>query len=121
MADTIFRPVVREGRRNRALNPWGAEDARLLEVINDGAWKLNGFRNRDLRATLEKGKCITPAARKSQAARVTRSLRLLRAHGLIKKIPKTHRYLLTERGQQIVSALQTARATSLNQLLDIAA
>jgi len=121
VADTIFRPVVREGRRYRALNPWGAQDARLLEVINDGAWKLNGFRNRDLRATLEKGKCLTPAARKSQAARVTRRLRLLRAHGLIKKIPKTHRYLLTERGQQIVSALQTARTTSLNQLLEIAA
>ena len=121
VADTIFRPVVREGRRYRALNPWGTEDARLLEVINDGSWKLNGFRNRDLRATLEKGKCLTPAARKSQAARVTRRLRLLRAHGLIKKIPKTHRYLLTERGQQIVSALQTARTTSLNQLLEIAA
>jgi hypothetical protein len=74
-----LRPVVREGRPYRALNPWGAEDARLLEVINDGAWKLNGFRNRDLRATLEKGKCSTPSARKSQTARVTRRLRLLRA------------------------------------------
>jgi hypothetical protein len=29
---------------------------------------------------------------------VGRQLRLLRAHGLIAKVPKTHRYLVTEQG-----------------------
>jgi predicted transcriptional regulator len=55
------------------------------------------------------------------AARVSRLLRLLRAHGLIKKLGKTHRYQVTKRGREIIAALQTARRTKLDALLEIAA
>jgi hypothetical protein len=80
---------------------------------------MEHFCSRDV--PLEGDKSTTPSERRRQAACVTRKLRLLRAHGLIKKVPHSHRYLLTERGQQIVSALKTARTTSLNELLKIAA
>ena len=37
------------------------------------------------------------------AGRVTYDLRRLRLHGLIERIPRTHRYRLTERGIQIAA------------------
>jgi len=41
---------------------------------------------------------------------------LLRAHALIKKIPRTHRYLPTESGVKAISAIFAARQASLSQL-----
>jgi hypothetical protein len=47
-------------------------------------------------------------------------LPLLRAHGIIQKVTGTHRYLLSPRGRQILTALQAARRASIDQLLKIA-
>jgi hypothetical protein len=120
VADTIFRPVRENGRRYRALQPWSPKDGPLLDLLNDGAWLLNGFRNRDLRPRLYPGH---HSGKEDQrlAARVSRLLRLLRAHHLIKKLPKTHRYQVTQRGREIIAALQTARRTNLDALLKTAA
>ena len=59
-------------------------------------------------------------ARRRSAA-VGRQLRMLRAHGLIRKLSHTHRYQLSERGRQLINGLQAAQAASVNQLLRIAA
>ena len=55
------------------------------------------------------------------AARVGRQLRILRAHGIIRKVPKSHRYFLTPRGHQLTAALSAARNATLKQLLREAA
>jgi hypothetical protein len=39
-----------------------------------------------------------------------------RAHGLIKKIPRTHRYLLTAEGRTAIAALLAARQASPRRL-----
>jgi hypothetical protein len=120
VADTVFRPVLKEGRRYRALNPWTENDSALLEAISQGAWILNGLRNRDLRAALF-GPDRTPAEQKRDASRTTRLLGLLRAHGLLKKVTGTHRYQVTVRGRQIITALQAARRASIEELTKLAA
>jgi hypothetical protein len=48
-------------------------------------------------------------------------LRLLRDHGLIRKLPNRHRYHLTDKGRQLTTALQAMLSASTEQLLDIAA
>jgi len=55
------------------------------------------------------------------SGRVSRLLRLLRAHGIIRKIPKTDRYQLTERGRLLTAALRATRDASIKQLLRDAA
>jgi DNA-binding PadR family transcriptional regulator len=78
---------------------------------------LNGLRNRDLRPLLygeESG--VAPEERRRRAGRVTRQLRLLRAHGLLQKVPHTHRYQITDQGREIITALLTARHTPVAQL-----
>ena len=52
---------------------------------------------------------------------LTRQLRLLRAHGLIKKIPRSHRYQLTQRGRMLITALLAARDADVHALTKLAA
>jgi hypothetical protein len=114
------RPVTRDGQRHRRLNPWAPADGRLLELISQGEFALNGFRNRDIRAPFFKGRA-SQAERKRQAGWIGRRLRLLRAHGLIQKVGGTHRYVLTEKGRTTTVALLAARKADVEQLTKMAA
>jgi hypothetical protein len=115
----LCRAVVVDGRRYRGLNPLGADDARLLAAISQGEWLVAGFRNRDIRQALY-GEEADDSQRRRQAAAVTRLLGILRAHGLIKKIPRTHRYLLTVEGTSVIPALLAANNATLQQLTSAA-
>jgi hypothetical protein len=104
-------------RRVRALNPLAADDARLLETVSRHEFMLNGLRNRDLRRLLFGDDPATEPERRKRAAAVTRKLRLLRAHGLLEKVAKTHRYLVSPAGRQTITALLAARNASTEHLL----
>ncbi|HXJ76246.1 MAG TPA: hypothetical protein VNM37_25535 [Candidatus Dormibacteraeota bacterium] len=116
----VCRRITVAGQRFRALNPWSAEDAALLEVVNRGEFALAGLRNRDLRTRLYPGK-RSPEEDRRRAAKITRKLALLRAHGLLKKVSGTHRYQLTDNGRRIVTALLAARQADVDQLTQLAA
>jgi hypothetical protein len=103
-------------RRVRALNPLAAGDAALLQAVSRHEFLLNGLRNRDLRRVLYGADAATPREQRRQSAAVTRQLRLLRAHGLIHKVPKTHRYLVSETGRRALTALLVARNASVEEL-----
>lgn len=118
--EEVCKPVQRDGRRARALNPLSPHDSALLQAVNRGEFKINGFRNRDLRALLFTAKA-TDQEQKRRSGVITRKLALLRAHGLIKKVSGTHRYVLTEKGSTTITALLAARQANINQLTRIAA
>lgn len=107
-------------RRYRGLNPLGAEDGRLMELINRGEFALNGFRNRDVRALYFKGRADERET-KRRMGWIGRRLCLLRAHGLIQKVPGTHRYQVSSKGRKIVTALITVRKADMEELTKIAA
>jgi len=109
LAGGVCRPVRYKGRGVRGLNPLAEDDATLLAAVARGEFALRGFANRDLRPLLLGQDPTCPKRRKSRAAAVTRKLRMLRAHGLIRKIPKSHRYQLTESGRSVILALLAAR------------
>ena len=120
LARPICQPIVRRGRRHRALNPWGQSDATLLQTIARGEWTVNGFRNRDLRGALYK-QTADASERRRQAGGVTRLLALLRAHGLIRKVTGTHRYIITPKGRELTTTLLAAQQASVKQLIKLAA
>jgi hypothetical protein len=121
LAEDLGRPTRWKGRTVRALNPLAPADVELLEAINRGEFVLNGFRNRDLRALLFGDAAeATVEEVKRQAAKVTRLLGLLRAHGVITKIPSTHRYQVSVGGRRKVAALLAARQANTEQLLKAA-
>jgi hypothetical protein len=97
------------GRRLRALNLFAADDLALLTAVSDPKWLLNGIRNRDLAEALYGPTPDDPAERKRRSARISRLLRLLRAHGIIKKVPKCHRYQVCDNARASILALLAAR------------
>lgn len=117
---SLCQPVVKNARRYRALNPWAEADAALLEAVARGEWTLSGFRNRAIRALLFKPATAKIELRR-QSAHITRSFALLRAHGIIRKVTGTHRYIVTARGRTLITAILSARQASVAQLLKIAA
>lgn len=121
LAARLCRPVRYQGRRVRAINPYASGDAALLTAISRGEFTLNGLRNRDIRALLFPKPVRDDVEQKRQAAAISRKLRLLRAHGLIRKVPRTHRYHLTNAGRTAVTALITARNANIQQLTAFAA
>ena len=117
-------PVCRATRwkrqRVRALRPWSEPDQPLLQIISRGEFTLSGFRNRDIVGHLYPDGFASESDRPKAAARVTRLLRILRAHGIIRKIPHTHRYLLTRKGREITSAIIQTYNTPITHLTEIA-
>lgn len=109
-----------KGRTVRGLQPLEKQDAALLAAIGRGEFLLNGFRNRDLRGLLFEEREVSAAEAKRQAAKVTRWIRLLRAHGLIQKVPKTHRYMVTAAGHTTITALTAAQQATIQALTQLA-
>jgi hypothetical protein len=110
-----------QGRRYRAINPLEPHDGALLQAISRGEWALAGFRNRDIRRDLYGPKPRDARHARRQSAAVGRRLRLLRAHGLIRKIPRTHRYTFTAYGRNLVTALIVAQHADTQKLTALAA
>ncbi len=109
------------GRRVRGLRLFSGEDGQLLEAIGRGEFSINGFRNRDLQSILFGTASKDEREKKRRSARISRQIRMLRAHRLIHKIGKSHRYQLNHRGRQLITALQTARSVSIAKLIELAA
>jgi len=122
LLDQVGRRVRYRGRRVRALRIGDATDLALLQAISRGEFATAGFRNRDLRRILHPSKRpVTGLQARRLSARISRQLRLLRAHGVIKKLSKTHRYQLTKRGRLLCAALFAVRETTLQKLVGSAA
>jgi hypothetical protein len=119
VADAVSHSVTWQGQRARGLQPLTGDDARLAALLLRGEFAIHGFRNRDLRQLL------FPQANQTEfrslSGKVTRWLRLFRAHGLIQKIKGTHRYQLTAEGRRVLPAFTAARHASTEKLNALAA
>ena len=111
----IQKPRTWKGRRVRALCPFG-QDRGLLEAVNRGEFLINGIRNRDLQAILYDQPTESKAERRRRSAAVSRKIRMLRAHGILHKVSKTHRYQVAPEARTILVAILTAAKTSLEQI-----
>jgi hypothetical protein len=121
LAATVCRPVSKDSKRYRALRPFSPEDRQLLEAIRDGKYATAGFCHRDLASRLYPAKSADATERNRLASKVSYRLRILRAHGLIRKSPGHRRYHMTTKGRQIVTALLQAQHATLQQLNALAA
>lgn len=113
LLDPVSQRVLHHGRAYRALHPISPHEEPLLRVVLQGEFLLHGFSNRDLRAALAADADSDPTRRRRVSARVTRQLRLLRAHGLINKVPHTHVYRVTHKGEMVMSTAIKFRDTDM--------
>jgi hypothetical protein len=107
--DRVSRPTRFRGRRRRGLNLLHVQEQRLFRAVLAGHHRLHGVRNREVATALFGAAPHALAARRRRTARVSRLLQLLRAHGLLAKIPHSHRYRITAKGDAVMNAAVYAR------------
>ena len=91
--DRLSQPVEQEGRRYSGFNLFDPHDEKLLCSILRGEFHISGLHNKTLRRHL-------PFL---NSAQISRLLKRLRTHGLIKKIGHTYKYYVTAFGKQAVT------------------
>jgi hypothetical protein len=124
VAAKLSGPVREVGggdRRVRGLNLLGDEDSQLLAVVGRPEFGVCGLRNRDVVSGLYPKPTKDQAEQKRRSSQVTRLLRLLRAHGILRKVPKSHAYQVTEPGRVAITAVLAARNAATQKLVELAA
>lgn len=118
----ICKRTQRSGRSVRALNPCSPHDFHLLRFLGQGQWAINGLRNRDLASWIEpKMEQLSDEQKKKLSSRVSRLLGILRCHGLIRKVPKSHRYQITQKGHELAVLIASVSSVQAEQLIQLAA
>lgn len=92
----VTRPLDLDGRRVAGLRFTDPRVHALLAALVVFRLLPNGFANRDLRAHV--APLLGRSAESMTAGQMTYDLRRLRLHGLIERIPHTHRYRPTDLG-----------------------
>lgn len=116
----ICKRIRKDGKSYRAINPWDTQDFQTLQYLARGEHQLNGFVNKTLCEKLH-GKVSCAAEQKRLRAKTSRRLRLLRAHGLIRKVPRANRYQLTDKGRKVAATVLAASSANTEQLMNMAA
>ncbi len=114
--DPLAKRLVQNGRSYRPLHSVDPGDAELFSTISRGEFLLHGFRNPDICKILHPGSDSSPDSKRKACAKVSRRLGLLRAHGLIYKVPKTHLWRMTQRGKTAMAMVSKLRHSILSDL-----
>jgi hypothetical protein len=102
--DKLSQPVEQEGRRYSGFNLFDPQDETLLCSILRGEFNISGLQNKTLRRHIPE----------LNTGQVSRLLKRLRTHGLVKKVGHTYKYYVTAFGKEVV-----ATALKLRELVII--
>jgi hypothetical protein len=91
--DKLSQTVEQEGRRYSGFNLFDPGDETLLCSIVRGEFNISGLQNKSLRRHLNE----------LNSGQISRLLKRLRVHGLIKKVGHTYKYYVTSFGKEVVT------------------
>jgi hypothetical protein len=94
--EKVVRPIEVDGQRASALRFGDSQVQARFAVLVLFSLQLRGFTNRAMRALLAQLLGFDPA--QYPIGRMTYDLRRLRLHGIIERIPHSHRYQMTAHG-----------------------
>jgi len=97
--DVVSQPVVVEDQRAAGLRFADRRVLALMQTLCLFALSPVGFRHGDVRSAV--AQLLGRDATTYTASQMTYDLRRLRLHGLIERVPKSHRYRITDRGGRI--------------------
>ncbi len=90
---TASKTIIESERSYKGFNLFDDEDQLLFEAIASGEFTISGFQNKHLRDKLP-GK---------SSAQISRTIKRLHVHGLIRKIGHTYKYYLSKFGSQLIT------------------
>jgi hypothetical protein len=118
--DDVTCRRTKNGKRYRMLDPIG-KDRDLLQTISDPSFRVSAITNKELRERLKKTDWGAKRTDKQLSARISRHLRLLRNHGIIRKLPNQHKYQMTTKGVKLCNTLCAVLDASTENLIKNAA
>ena len=92
LLNKVCEPKKQQGRSYKGLNFFHATDQKLIEVLARGEFNISGFRNKDLR------RLLSPL----NTAQISRLLKCLKLHGLIRRVGRTYKYYLSKTGRRVI-------------------
>jgi predicted transcriptional regulator len=85
--DKVTKDVRKDDRNYKGFNFFSHEDQKVFETIARGEFNIRGMQNKNLRCLL-----------------LSRSIKRLRTHGLIRKVKNSYKYYLTSLGKSVIVA-----------------
>lgn len=102
--EELTEPVVVSGRSHAGFNPASPGDVGLFRAVLAGENLLHGFRNADIRTALY-GTTEDAKERRRQSQAVGRLLKRRHVRGLLAKVPRSHRWHVSNKGHQVLGAV----------------
>lgn len=118
--DGITCHRIQNNRRFRALDPTG-KDREMLQLVSSPEYRISGLTNKMLRQKMVEQGLGADKTDRQLSSKISRYFRLLRVHGIIKKLPKQNRYQLTVKGLKLTNILNAFLAASTEKLMKLAA
>jgi len=100
--ETVSRAKEINGRKYSGFNLLSKDTTNLFSTIASGDFIINGFDNKTIRKRIYKN---NNSDNPKIINKTTRIFSKLKAHGIIKKVPRKNRYYLTTRGRSITNAV----------------
>lgn len=117
---SICQPVEYNGKHYRGLHPFSDDDTKLLTILSDESFSVNGFANRDVAKRIF-GEVTEKTERSRNSSKISYRLRILKSHGIIKQKRNERRYSLTTNGRKIISQLLQLQHSTIQQLTALSA
>ncbi len=92
--DKVSKRAEMNNRGYKGINFFDENDLKLMQTLNRGEFNIAGFRNKDIRQYLTD----------KTSGQVSRLLKRLKIHGLIKKATNSYKYHLTKLGRRVTIA-----------------
>lgn len=90
--EKITQPKVENNRKYKGFNLFDPREMALLSVILRGEFNINGFRNKNIRERIVG----------LSSNQVSRLMKRLKLHGLIKKVANSYKYYMTRLGKELL-------------------
>lgn len=87
----VTQRVEENNRGYKGLNFFDENDTKIIRILTRGEFNISGFRNKDLRKYLSQ----------KSSGQISRILKRLKLHGIIKKATKSYKYYLTKMGKEV--------------------
>jgi predicted transcriptional regulator len=93
--EKVTSPRINSNRNYKGFNFFSKNDLMILTAIIRGEFNINGFRNKNMQKLLG-----------FNDSKISRLIKRLRVHGLIKKVSNSYKYYVTKIGKETIIMAQ---------------
>jgi hypothetical protein len=87
----VTQRIEKNNRGYKGFNFFDENDMKIIHILTRGEFNISGFRNKNIRKFLPQ----------KSSGQISRILKRLKLHGIIKKATESYKYYLTKMGKEV--------------------